>query len=80
MTKIEKLIKKIENNPKDVKYSDLKKYLEYYGYKLDRQESSHHAFRNEHGDSYTIPAHKQGAVVRECYVDDVIEMVKGGKK
>jgi predicted RNA binding protein YcfA (HicA-like mRNA interferase family) len=44
MTKREKRLKKIRQNPKNVPFDDLRMLLEDYGFELRRTRGSHHSF------------------------------------
>ncbi len=45
MSKREKLLARIRNNPRGVTFDELAKVLEWYGFELKRVRGSHHAFR-----------------------------------
>ena len=45
--KIEKLILKILNNQKNVKFDDFIQILNYFGFECDRISGSHHIFKND---------------------------------
>lgn len=44
MTKREKRLRKIRQNPKNVSFEDLRKVLEDFGFELKRSSGSHHSF------------------------------------
>lgn len=73
MTKHEKLIRKIRNNPTDVNFETLQKLLLEYGFK-ERQPkggSSHYTYTR--GDTIiTVPRHKP---VNKIYVKQVIKLI-----
>ncbi len=50
-----KLIQKLQNNPNDVEFDDLKKLLENAGYKVYNKGLSHFQFRKPGKDLLTIP-------------------------
>ncbi len=54
MSKREKLLKELENNPKDVRFETLKNLLESEGWKVSNNGSSHWQFRKE-SRKITIP-------------------------
>ena len=59
MSKWDKLLNKICNLSKDVRFDELKKILEEYGYEMDRYKgSSHCTFRKKGCNPITIPKHK----------------------
>lgn len=66
LSKREKRLQKIRQNPKNVSLEDLAKLLEDYGFWLDHVTGSHHIFRAEHGNSVwklTIPYQKPIKIV-----------------
>lgn len=71
MSQFEKLLLRIRNNPKSVKFEELKKILTKYGYECTQPSggSSHYTFR-KNGTILTVPKH--GAYVKEIYVRHVI--------
>jgi predicted RNA binding protein YcfA (HicA-like mRNA interferase family) len=73
MSKIDKLINSIKNNPTNVKFEDLEKILISYGFEVrqPRGGSSHHTFKK---DKYiiTIPRHKP---VNKIYVKQFIKII-----
>ena len=71
MTKWEKLILRIRNLSKDLRFAELRKVLESYGYEMHspRGGSSHATFRKPGCNPITIPRHEP---IKTVYV----EMVK----
>ena len=55
MSKKDKLLKAIKNNPKNINFEDIKKLLESVGYKAKNSGGSHWVFRKEGINSITIP-------------------------
>ena len=45
MSNREKLLAKIRNNPKSVRFQELAKLLEWHGFELKRSKGSHHIYR-----------------------------------
>jgi len=72
MSKKEKLIEAIKNNPKNVKFEDLRKILENLGYTAVNNGGSHYVFTKENATSLTIPYKKPVKVV---YVKQVIKIL-----
>ena len=72
MSKLEKLIQRIKNNPKTVRFEELDKILVDAGYERTqpRGGSSHYTYRKESKVPITIPDHKP--YVHEVYVRKVI--------
>ena len=75
MTKLDKLINRILTVPKDMRFDELKKVLEKYGYILEqpRGGSSHYTFRKEGCEPITIPKRNP---VKRVYVEMVKEVVE----
>ena len=48
MSKKAKLLAKIRNNPRAVRFEELVKLLEWYGFELKRVRGSHHSFVRGH--------------------------------
>lgn len=71
MSQWDKLILKLMNSPKEMRFADLRKILEGYGYQMREKGngSSHCTFRKEGRDPITIPRH---GAIKAVY----IEMVK----
>ncbi|MBQ5677179.1 MAG: toxin HicA, partial [Lachnospiraceae bacterium] len=59
MSKWDKLLNKIISLSKDVRFEELRKVLESYGYEMNapKSGSSHYTFRKEGVHSITIPKH-----------------------
>ncbi|EAJ5396919.1 type II toxin-antitoxin system HicA family toxin, partial [Campylobacter jejuni] len=47
MSNKEKIIKELENNPKNVSFANIEKLLSWYGYKLVSIRGSHHKFKKD---------------------------------
>jgi predicted RNA binding protein YcfA (HicA-like mRNA interferase family) len=76
MTKKKKLFEKIKNNPKNVRFSDLRQLLLDENFVLDRISGSHHIFKR--GDIiFVIPMHKD--LVKTVYVKRVIEIIESSR-
>ena len=73
MSKFEKLIDKLINNPKDVSFDDLNKILKYLGYECKNSGGSHFVYRKENAPTLTLPRQKP---MKICYVKDVLEIYK----
>ena len=68
MSKWDKLLMRISNLSKDIRFDELRKVMESYGYKMNapRSGSSHYTFR-------TIPRHEP---IKKVYVEMVKEIVE----
>jgi len=73
MSKKEKLIEAIKNNPKNVRFEDLKKILESIGYTAINNGGSHYVFTKENSTALTIPYKKPVKIV---YVKQVIKIIE----
>ncbi|KEA46229.1 hypothetical protein CR66_03245 [Campylobacter mucosalis] len=71
MSRYDKILDKISNNPKNVSFDELRAILEYVGFKLVRTNGSHHIF--EYGTrAIVVPRHKP---VKEIYVKNAIKLI-----
>lgn len=76
MSKKEKLLKAMKNNPKDIVFEDIKKLLEDAGYKCANSGSSHYVFRKDGCEHITIPFAKP---IKAIYVKHVLEILEASK-
>ncbi len=72
MSKKEKLLSAMKNNPKDVPFEYIKKLLEGYGYICHNSGGSHFVFRKEFCDNIVIPYNKP---IKAIYVKHVLEIL-----
>ena len=80
MSKWDKLITRIYNLSKDLRFEELRKVLESCGYKMKapRGGSSHYTFRKEGCMPITIPKHEP---IKKIYIEMVKQVVESeGKK
>ena len=75
MTKWDKLIAKILTLSKDLRFDELRKVLESYGYEMHapRGGSSHYTFRKPGCQPITIPKHEP---IKKVYVEMVKQIVE----
>ena len=75
MSKWDKLLNKIKNLSKDIRFVELKKILEEYGYEMHspRGGSSHYTFRKPGCRPITIPKHEP---IKKVYVEMVKAIVE----
>ena len=75
MSKWDKLITRIYNLSKDLRFDELRKVLESYGYEMNapRNGSSHYTFRKKGQGIITIQKHKPIKKVYIKLVRDVVE-------
>jgi len=72
VSKKDKLIQAMKNNPKNVPFEDIRKVLEDAGYVCHNSGSSHYVFRKENTASIVIPYHKP---IKAIYVKHVLEIL-----
>ena len=75
MSKWDKLLSRILSLSKDMRFDELKKVLESYGYEMNapRSGGSHYTFRKPGRNPITIPKHEPA---KKIYVDMVREVVE----
>ena len=79
MSKWEKLLIRICNLSKDLRFSELQKVLESFGYEasVPKGGSSHYTFRKKGCTPITIPKHEP---VKKIYVEMVRRVVESEEK
>lgn len=75
MNNKEKLIKELENNPKNASFANIEKLLSWYGYKLVSTGGSHHKFKKDN-KSIIVSLHKP---IKEVYVKQILKLLKDEK-
>jgi predicted RNA binding protein YcfA (HicA-like mRNA interferase family) len=75
MSQFDKLLQRIHSLDKDMRFEELKKVLEHYGYKMSGPAggSSHRVFRKTGCNPITIPQHEP---IKRVYVEMVREVVE----
>lgn len=75
MSRWDKLIARICNLSKDLRFNELRKVLESYGYEMNapRKGSSHYTFRKKDCMPITIPKHEP---IKKTYVEMVRQVVE----
>ncbi len=75
MSKWDKLLRKILKLSKDIRFAELCKVLESYGYEMNspRTGSSHYTFRKDGCMPITIPRHEP---IKKVYVEMVKQVVE----
>lgn len=75
MSKWDKLLGRILSLSKDMRFDELKKVLESYGYVMNapKSGSSHYTFRKTGKSPITIPKHEP---IKKIYVEMVREVVE----
>lgn len=79
MSKWEKLLKRICSMSGDIRFDELKKVLESYGYVMNapRSGSSHYTFRKPGCRPITVPKHEP---IKKVYVEMVKQVVESEEK
>lgn len=79
MSKWDKLIARICNLSKDIRFDELRKVLESYGYVMNapRSGSSHYTFRKKDCQPITIPKHEP---IKKVYIEMVRQIVESEVK
>ena len=79
MSKWDKLIARICNLSKDIRFDELRKVLESYGYVMNapRSGSSHYTFRKKDCQPITIPKHEP---IKKLYIEMVRQIVESEVK
>lgn len=75
MSKWDKLLEKICSLSKEMRFDELRKVLEGYGYEMHQPKggSSHYTFRKEGCRPVTIPKHEP---IKKVYVEMVKEVIE----
>ena len=75
MSQWDKLLMKLKSSPKEMRFDELKKILEHYGYNMKEtgKGSSHCTFRKEGHNPITIPRHEP---ILRVYVELVRTVVE----
>jgi predicted RNA binding protein YcfA (HicA-like mRNA interferase family) len=73
MSKREKLIDRLTNNPHNATFADIRKLLEYEGFFLDLVTGSHHIFKYA-DTTFVIPVHDNR--VKAIYVERILELIE----
>ncbi len=75
MSQFDKLLKRIKSLDKNLRFEELRKVLEYYGYTMSGPAggSSHKSFRKKGKTTITIPQHNP---IKRAYVEEVKAIVE----
>lgn len=79
MSKWDKLLLRIRNLSKDLRFDELKKVMESYGYIMNAPKggSSHYTFRKQGCQPITIPKHEP---IKRVYVELVKQIVESEER
>lgn len=72
MSSIDKIIRKMKQQPRGCTYDEAAKILVHYGYILVRKRGSHRYFRNDAGDLIMI---KEKNPLKISYVNEILERI-----
>jgi hypothetical protein len=75
MTKKDKILAKMRNNPQDWRIDDLKNIADRLGIDYQQPGTSHVTFRLNNGDKLTVPAHKP---IKIIYVKKFVTFLDEG--
>lgn len=75
MSQWDKLLSRILSISNDLRFDELRKVLEYYGYKMGNPNkgSSHYTFRKSGNNPITIP---KKTTIKKIYVEKVKEVIE----
>lgn len=73
VSRIDKLVQKMKNQPHNIRYPEAAKVLEHFGYQLVRASGSHRHFRNSEGSLITVKEDKP--TIKRAYVEDVLSRI-----
>jgi len=76
MTKIEKLLSRLRNNPFDWNIETLKEIAERFDIQWRQPGTSHITFRHPNGTKLTVPAHRP---IKPIYIKKFIRLIDEGK-
>lgn len=77
MSRWDKLIQRIKSLDKNLRFEEIQKVLEYFGYELKTPGGSHHTFRKKGCRKITIPKHR---VIKTVYIEMVRDVVEEEEK
>ena len=82
MAQWEKLLAKILSLDKDMRFTELKKVLQSYGYRMTQPNrgSSHYTFRKDGCNPITIPKHEPIKIIYVRMVKEVVESEEEHKR
>lgn len=79
MSRFDKLLERIKSLSKDMRFEELRKVLESYGYTMNAPKggSSHYTFRKPGKMPITIPKHEP---IKKLYVQMVKDVIENGEE
>ena len=76
MSKAQKLLAAMENNPLDWQMAQIETVATAYGLTVHRPGGSHHIVRHANGKKISVPAHRP---IKPIYIHQFVRLVKFGK-
>ncbi len=76
MSKAQKLLAAMENNPLDCQIEQVETVARAFGLTVHRPGGSHHIVRHTNGKKVSIPAHRP---IKPIYIRQFVRLVKLGK-
>ncbi len=73
MSSFDKLLNEIKSLSKELRFDELRKVLEVYGYTMSAKGGSHHVFRKSGKPPITVPKHEP---IKKAYVMMVKEVIE----
>ena len=73
MTKRQKRLVRLLNNPKDTTFSEIHTILNNFGYRLSRIKGSHFTFKKPKSETVVIPVHNNK--VKKTYIKKIIKIL-----
>jgi predicted RNA binding protein YcfA (HicA-like mRNA interferase family) len=70
----EKLLKRLRNNPTNVRFQELDKLLRWHGFACGEPDGSHYVYTRAGAPPITVP---RARPVKEVYVRRVIDVLEG---
>lgn len=76
MSQFDKLLQRIRELDRGLRFDELRKVLEKYGYVMNKPSggSSHHSFRKKGRSTITIP---KDSTIKRAYIEMVRDVVEG---
>ncbi len=75
MSKLEKLVQKIQNNPKNVRFQDIESLLESLGFQI-RSRGSHYTFKKDKSIIMVVKPHGGKKFTAVADVKKILEYLK----
>jgi len=75
MSKLDKLLKKLLNDPPELDYDDVYYILIFFGFQEISSKGSHHTFRNNEKLKITVPK-KGGKTVKRIYLKQIVKLLE----